>query len=82
MMATTFLVVSIVTFICFCGCGITKATKMRKRNNFFGHNNGEDRLVINHHWQESSEEEEEPRYICVRDPILKELSVANASEFH
>lgn len=76
-LATTFLVISILSFCCFCGTSCIKGSKMRPKNNFFGHNNGEDRLIINHHWQEESSEEPEPRYICVRDPNLKEIPTAS-----
>lgn len=77
LMALIMLIVAILAFIFCFGCTCCKAMKMRPKNNFFGHNNGEDRLIINHHWQEESEEQveepEQPRYICVRDPNLKDL---------
>lgn len=75
LLCLVFLIISIIACIFFCGCSGVKIVKMRKKNNFFGHNNGEDRLIIDHHWQEESEEEE-PRYMCVRDPNLKDLGNA------
>ena len=50
LLALIFLIMSIILLLCCCGISCWKVSKLRRKNNYFGHNNGEDRLIIDHHW--------------------------------